>query len=203
MNTKRNNSKTKKNVKEFKGVSTQLCLLRFFKYCCWKSWKKMWNLTKILKSLWSSLCEKCPNTEFIWSEFPIFGLNTEIYRVNLCIKSKYGKMRTRKTPYLKTFRAVHFLFFKVLQRSHLITKKAELSMMDLKRFLAKASDELIEIRPHNMNLEIWRSELSKFCAHSLVFCLFIKVLFSNVKRLKSITDGRFWSLIQNFFGIFS
>ena len=124
--------------------------------------------------------------------FPVSGLNTEIYEV----------IQTRKTPYLKTFCAVHFLFFKVLQRSHLITKKAELSMMDLKRFLAKASDELIEIRPHNMNLEIWRSELSKFCAHGLVFCLFIKVLFSNVKRLKSITDGRFWSLIQNFFGIF-
>ena len=29
--------------------------------------------------------------------FPAFGLNTEIYGVNLCIQPKYGKIRTRKT----------------------------------------------------------------------------------------------------------
>ena len=28
--------------------------------------------------------------------FPIFGLNTEIYSVNLCIQSEYRKIRTRK-----------------------------------------------------------------------------------------------------------
>ena len=28
--------------------------------------------------------------------FPVFGLNTEIYGVNLYIQSKYGKMQTRK-----------------------------------------------------------------------------------------------------------
>ena len=28
--------------------------------------------------------------------FPVFGLNTEIYFVNLCIQSKYRKVRTRK-----------------------------------------------------------------------------------------------------------
>ena len=38
--------------------------------------------------------------------FPIFGLNTEIYSVNLCIQSEYRKIRTRTTPHLDTFHAV-------------------------------------------------------------------------------------------------
>ena len=37
---------------------------------------------------------KCPNTEFFWAAFPVFELNTEIYSVNLCIQSKYRKIRT-------------------------------------------------------------------------------------------------------------
>ena len=38
--------------------------------------------------------------------FPVFGLNMEIYGVNLCIQSEYGKIRTRKTPHLDIFHAV-------------------------------------------------------------------------------------------------
>ena len=38
--------------------------------------------------------------------FPVFGLNTEIYGVNLRIQSECRKIRTRKTPYLDTFQAV-------------------------------------------------------------------------------------------------
>ena len=37
-----------------------------------------------------SLRQKCPNTYF-----PVFGLNREIYSVNLCIQFKYGKIWTR------------------------------------------------------------------------------------------------------------
>ena len=33
---------------------------------------------------------------FSGSYFPLLGLNTEIYGVNIRIKSKYGKMRIRK-----------------------------------------------------------------------------------------------------------
>ena len=40
-----------------------------------------------------SLREKCPNTEFFWCIF-------------FCIQSKYGKIRTRKTPHWDTFLAV-------------------------------------------------------------------------------------------------
>ena len=37
---------------------------------------------------------------------PAFGLNMEIYRVNLSIQSKDEKIQTRKTPYLNTFHAL-------------------------------------------------------------------------------------------------
>ena len=41
--------------------------------------------------------ENCPNAEFFsGSYFPAFGLNTEIYGVNLGIQSDYRKIRTRK-----------------------------------------------------------------------------------------------------------
>ena len=44
-----------------------------------------------------ALREKCPNTEFFLVRiFPSFGLNTEIYAVNLRIQSEYGEIRTRK-----------------------------------------------------------------------------------------------------------
>ena len=38
--------------------------------------------------------------------FPAYGLNTEIYLVNLLIQSKCGKIRSRKTPNLEAFHAV-------------------------------------------------------------------------------------------------
>ena len=37
---------------------------------------------------------------------PVLELNTEIYSINHIIQSEYGKIRTRKTPYLNTFHAV-------------------------------------------------------------------------------------------------
>ena len=49
---------------------------------------------------------KCPYSEFFWSAFPAFELNTERYVVSLCIKFECGKMRTRKTPHTDTFYAV-------------------------------------------------------------------------------------------------
>ena len=39
---------------------------------------------------------------FFWSVFPVFGLNTERFRIH----SEYGKIRTRKTSYLDTFHTV-------------------------------------------------------------------------------------------------
>ena len=38
---------------------------------------------------------------------PVSGLNTERYSVSLCIQSEYGKIRTRKIPYLNIFHALY------------------------------------------------------------------------------------------------
>ena len=43
---------------------------------------------------------------FSGPQFPAFGPNAEIYRVNLRIQSECGKMRKRKTPNTDTFYAV-------------------------------------------------------------------------------------------------
>ena len=41
--------------------------------------------------------------------FPVFGLNTKIYAINLRIQSEWRKKWTRKTPYLDTFHPVLLL----------------------------------------------------------------------------------------------
>ena len=42
--------------------------------------------------------KKCPNTEFFSAPyFLVFGLNMEIYAVNIRIQFEYGRIRTRKT----------------------------------------------------------------------------------------------------------
>ena len=46
------------------------------------------------------------NSEFFWSVFSRIRTDTEIYGVNLCIQSKFGKIRTRKTANTDTFHAV-------------------------------------------------------------------------------------------------
>ena len=58
---------------------------------------------------------------FSWSVFSVFGLNTEIYHVNVCIQSEYGKIRREKTPYKDTSQTVllnllliQLIFFMVL-----------------------------------------------------------------------------------------
>ena len=49
----------------------------------------------------------------------IFG--TDIYSVNFLIQSKFGKIRTRKTPYLDNFYAVTSIYIKKLkERSKII-----------------------------------------------------------------------------------
>ena len=61
------------------------------------------------------LREKCPCLEFFWSLFFAFGLNTEIYGVNLHIQSKRRKIQTRKTSNKSTFYAVLIIFYKTAQ----------------------------------------------------------------------------------------
>ena len=46
---------------------------------------------------------------FSGSYFPAFGLNTEIYHVNLRIQSECAKIWTGKTPNIDTFYAVRYM----------------------------------------------------------------------------------------------
>ena len=50
----------------------------------------------------TTLRRKCSYSELFWSAFfpyfPAFGLNTERYRVSLCIQSKWGKMWEKCGP---------------------------------------------------------------------------------------------------------
>ena len=75
---------------------------------------------------------------FSGSYFPLFGLNTEIYSVNLRIQSKYGKIRTRKTLYLDAVDAVKCSGGKK-ERSNNYNKKhlRKLSLCTLIRTLVK------------------------------------------------------------------
>ena len=50
-----------------------------------------------------SLRKKCLYSEFF---FPAFGLNTERYKISLCIHSEWGKIWTKKSPNTDTFHAV-------------------------------------------------------------------------------------------------
>ena len=50
-----------------------------------------------MKSLKCQYCvKKVLIQSFSGPYFPVFGLNTDIYFVNLCIRFEYGKIRTRK-----------------------------------------------------------------------------------------------------------
>ena len=58
--------------------------------------------------IFNTLREKCPNTEFFSGPyFPVFGMNTEIYGVNLRIQSEYSKIQTRKNSVFGYFSRSH------------------------------------------------------------------------------------------------
>ena len=61
-----------------------------------------------------SLREKCPKTDFFFVRIFVFGLNTKIYSVNLCIQSEYSKIQSRKTYVFGHFSrsASFFLLFR-------------------------------------------------------------------------------------------
>ena len=58
------------------------------------------NIWHCVKSVWIR--------SFSGPYFPVFGLNTEIYSVNLRIQSECGKIQTRKTQNTDTFYTVWF-----------------------------------------------------------------------------------------------
>ena len=50
----------------------------------------------------------CRYSEFFWSAFPVFGLNSEIYSANIRFQSKCTKIRVRKTLTADTFYTVAY-----------------------------------------------------------------------------------------------
>ena len=55
----------------------------------------------------TSHCIKSPRIQsFSDRYFPVFGVNAEIYRVNICFQSQCEKIRTRKTLNTNTFRVM-------------------------------------------------------------------------------------------------
>ena len=67
-----------------------------------REWMFCWKYDKVFQS--SSLCESARIQGFWCPYFPKFRLNTEIYSINLRIQTKSGKMRTRKTPNMDTWK---------------------------------------------------------------------------------------------------
>ena len=63
----------------------------------------------------NTLHKKCPYSDFFESYFPVFGLNTAIYKMNLCFQSELGKMQTRNISNTDTFYAVVVFVFTVTQ----------------------------------------------------------------------------------------
>ena len=54
-----------------------------------------------------ALREKCLYLKFFWSLYPVFGMNIDIYSVNLCIQLECREeIQTRKTQKTDTFYAV-------------------------------------------------------------------------------------------------
>ena len=57
-----------------------------------------------------SMREKYPYSQFLWSVFHKFALNTDRWWVSFSIQSKCGKIRTRKTPNRDAFHAVIVIY---------------------------------------------------------------------------------------------
>ena len=79
-------------------------LKRFY----WKYWCVPRKLRQYIKiriniSLWCTAWKLSKCGAFSGPYFPVFGLNTEIYGVNIGIKSEYRKIRTRKNSLFERF----------------------------------------------------------------------------------------------------
>ena len=73
-----------------------------------------------------ALCTKnCPYSVFSAPYVSTFGLNTNIYRVNLPVQSECGKIRTRKTPSMDTFHAAILRLNFELQDNQFVGNKAK------------------------------------------------------------------------------
>ena len=79
------------------------------------TWKRMLEIMHSLQVFDRKRCVKSVQIRsFFWSVFSRIWTEYVEYFVNLGIQSKYGKIRTRKTPYLDIFLAVKGLLYTVI-----------------------------------------------------------------------------------------
>ena len=77
--------------------------------------KKVKNIDNFYETYYKLHCvESAPIRSFSGPYFPSFVLNMERYGVSLRIRSKFGKIRTRKAPKADNFQAVLIVCFFVL-----------------------------------------------------------------------------------------
>ena len=71
--------------------------------------------------------------------FPVFGLNTDIYSVNLCSQSKNGKIRTRKNSVFGHFLCSECLYSQVQlkewQVQQLFHRKVKISAVKIPEYV--------------------------------------------------------------------
>ena len=73
--------------------------------------------------------------------FSVFGLNTEIYGVNLRIQFEYRKIRTRKTPYLDNFQAAYWLELNFnVDKNYISLKNTSFSFINRQFFIMFLGD---------------------------------------------------------------
>ena len=89
---------------------------------------------------------------FSSTHFPAFGLNTEIYSVNLRIQSKCGKKRIKKTPHTDLFLSSNstcykdFLGFKLA--SSFLTQSTLSPRSDLNSVARSSCNHISEAKSH-------------------------------------------------------
>ena len=101
----------------------------------------------------------CTKIIHIWNfpgpYFPIFKLNTAIYFVNPCIRSKGEKIRIRKIPNTDTFHAVPscLLFISVIQKSSLFLLMILLLILNTSSLLTKSRPLFWSYRNQQVHLQ--------------------------------------------------
>ena len=117
----------KKFAVKYTQFTSERLLRRCFGLVCVKFFgttisKKICELVPLHAFICHTQCVKSIHIQsFSGPYFPAFGLNTEIYEINLRIQSEFRKMQTRKTPDMDSFYAVtnsncSSCFFFILQR---------------------------------------------------------------------------------------
>ena len=95
--------------------------------------------------------------------FPVFGLNTEIYRVNLRIQSKYRKIRTRKNSAFGHFLRSAIYLFKIFFSLFQIWAGMELWWAHVSQFFPVYSCFLLFSWPYcSINSSIFQISNSSF-----------------------------------------